>query len=572
MKHKQSSALTFDLFTPDVKMNFKRQGGVSTKVGTTLSVVFLGIFSYFGFLIISDFFDTSKPSISQSVQPVDLPPIIEFSEDKMFPMALFQYQTIFQLKKQELDRFLTVQYTKIEVSSDGQSGNFKTNFKDLKIVPCSDLIASGKTRSYYANTKEDHESLKSSGICVDPEDEIFTIGRRSETDAFFQNVIWRILPCTLPSGCATAEELAKVTFIPIVPKPIQDLANKKAPIRYVTIADEVHYLSTSFTSRQTYNLMKAEIIDEDGFLFGKTVAKRYSFINSVGLTTSDRNPSQLSCTSNDIEFGNCKPYFLLTFQTSPQKMVIQRKYKGMVETFSELGGMVDMLFMLFFFPYCIYNTRVFKEELVNEIFGMKRPAKTKIKAETSTGSLRMESAHQVNPISKTSYNEVFENIEDCLDIVHIYKELLQMKKLLNLQGSLGSKDPTFQLDVADPPSKQLHKSDAGTNNRIQSNGDWQSAGAFAQPIKHKNSITHQKRFVTMNHEQQSLKGWGEQDVQIDESEKKDPKLASSGRKIEMHMQYRENHKPAVQSGLSDNRQPKPANMLRQGSRDSLGQI
>jgi len=83
MRHKQPSAFLFDLFAPDIKMNFRRQGSVSTKVGTAFSVVFLGFFSYLAYLIISDYFDTSKPSVSQSVHPTDLPPLIEFSEDKL---------------------------------------------------------------------------------------------------------------------------------------------------------------------------------------------------------------------------------------------------------------------------------------------------------------------------------------------------------------------------------------------------------------------------------------------------------------------------------------------------------
>jgi len=341
-------------------------------------------------------------------------------------------------------------------------------------------------------------------ICVDPEDENFFIGRQTEKDAFFQNVIWRILPCTLPAGCATAEELAKVTFTPIVPKPIQDLANKKSPIRYVTIADEVHYLSTAFTSRQTYNVLKAEVWDEDGFLFGKKLAKSYSFISSVGLTTSDRNAAQLSCTANDIELGNCKPYFLLTFQTSPQKMVIERKYKGMVETFSELGGMVDMLFMLFFFPYCIYNARVFKEQLVEEVFGMQKPSNRKIKSDTNTGSLRVESIAQTDSATKESYKAVYEKVEDCLDIAHIYRELLQLKQLLNGRIAPDSKDSTFKIGSSQPPTKPQSKADSGRRISIQQGDEWQASGHLAQTVKHKNSITHQKKIPVPRQDYQSL--------------------------------------------------------------------
>ena len=102
----------------------------------------------------------------------------------------------------------------------------------------------------------------------------------------------------------------------------------------------------------------------------------------------------------------------------------------MVETFSELGGMVDMLFMIFFFPYSIYNSRVLKERLVEALHGVKKPQKPRKQASVSALTA-VSSFNQSQPASPQedyrkkakTYQELVESIEACFDLVKIAKEI-----------------------------------------------------------------------------------------------------------------------------------------------------
>ena len=113
-------------------------------------------------------------------------------------------------------------------------------------------------------------------------------------------------------------------------------------------------------------------------------------------------------------------------------MVIKRQYKGMVETFSELGGMVDMLFMLFFFPYSIYNHRALKEGLVEAIHGVKKPAKSRLQPSRGAKSAQDQSSSpgDTDAAAAKRYSSLLEQIESSLDVVQITKELIKTARIL----------------------------------------------------------------------------------------------------------------------------------------------
>ena len=436
MKKKQASPFIFDLFAPNIKVKVNGKDGVSTKVGTVISVLFLGAFVALGIAIISEYFNTKQPRVSQAIESTEFPPPISFSEDKVFPMLAFKYQASASIKKPDLDRFVTIEFTKISTMRDGTSSSSVTTFKNSKAVPCADLVNQGRTKSFVVESKEERASLINSGICVDPGDDDVTLGRKTDKEPYFQQIVWRILPCSLPSGCATREELAKVTFFTGLPRAVLNLANHKNPVRHITFAEETFYLSTAITSRQTINLLKTEIFDEAGFLTKQTLANSYSTVNVVGYSMSDRNPSQLTCSPADIASRSCIPYWIQNFVTSPQKMVIKRQYKGMVETFSELGGMVDMLFMLFFFPYTIYNSRVLREQLVEAVYGVKKPRGSRC---CEFFKLRITVPDAVagaegSQAALSKYHLLFREAGSCLDIINILKDLETVKRILKSNG------------------------------------------------------------------------------------------------------------------------------------------
>jgi hypothetical protein len=467
-----------------------------------------------GYLIISEYFDTASPKISQTQVIAPLLPFISFAEDKLYPMLSFRYGTQGFLKQPDLARFVTVEFYRMQMERDA-SGTVTTTNKYFKTVPCADLAAQGRLKSFQAPNKGQHENLMNGGVCVDPGDDDVTMGQKTDKDPFFQQILWRILPCTLPSGCATKEELSRVTYVSFIPKPLMDLSSKDDPISYVTLPDESILLGTGLSGRQTINLLKNEIIDDAGFLFGEKLVKSFTTIFSSSYSASDRNPSQLSCTQAEIDQRTCIPYWTQSFLTGPRKMIIKRQYKGMVETFSDLGGMVDMLFMIFFFPYSIYNSRVLKERLVEVLHGVKKPQKPSKKASIAslTAVSSINHPQSTNPSDDyrkraENYRELLSSVESCFDLVKVSKEIssiwlvIQSNNLM-LPDSIRSgifnslRQNPSGLNEREPPISIEEKEDAK-----QADFTSKSRITGAQPnLKRKISIPYHKKIslTNMNH-------------------------------------------------------------------------
>ena len=434
MRHKQGSLGSFDLFMSDIKVNVSGRSSVKTKVGTGLSVLFLGVLAGLTYMSFSDFLDTSKSIISQAVVTTDLEPPISFTEDKLFPMIRFDYQISTALTPADIARFVTIELLKVSQYKDTATGETKTSFHSYKIVPCAELAARNDFRSLADDDVDQRQGLIEYGICVDPDEDI-TMGRKSKQEAFSQVMAWRLLPCSLPSGCASKEEMAKVTFLPMMAKPILDLGDRNKPVKYFVQADQVSYLSTGITSRQVVKVIKTEIINNDGFLFGSRLVNHFTSIISTVSSASDRNPTQLSCTPDQLKAKSCIPYFIQNIMVGKQKMIITRQYKGIVETFSELGGMIDMLFLLFYLPYSLYNARVLREVIVKEVHGIERPAKLSISRSSSTAlvsasAISLSEERIQHDASMKSYKRLIEAAESHLDLIKIGRELYTIKALL----------------------------------------------------------------------------------------------------------------------------------------------
>ncbi len=236
----------------------------------------------------------------------------------------------------------------------------------------------------------------------------------------------------------------------MIAKAILNLGNRKEPVKYTVVADEVRYLSTGFTSRSSLSLIKTEIMNDDGFLFGTSEQSRFTSIYSTSSSTSDRNPNQLSCTPEEIKLRSCIPYFIQNIINAKRKMIITRQYKGIVETFSELGGLIDMLFLIFYFPYAFYNGRVVREFLVEKVHGLTKPKKHKISKSTSSSD-QSGSATALYQQSLKEYKSHIEQADRILDILSISRDLETLKKVVK---QLQSDTRVVDAEVVGEPGEE----------------------------------------------------------------------------------------------------------------------
>jgi len=440
MRHKQSSLFNIDIFAADIKMNVAGNGSVGTKVGLALTITYASIFAALSYIILSDFLDKSKPKISQTVVSQDQKPEIRFKVDKMLPMMYFAYRSTNALKLPDLNRFVTLQFAKYSMTKSKETGAMVASWKEFDVVQCGDLIAQGRFGGYSDDPKVMSDPMVQNSVCVDTKDDDMIVGGPNFQTGDVEQVLFKILPCTLPTGCVPREELARVTFGNMSPKPILDLGNPKNPVRYLFEIRDMAFLSIAFTNRQSFNIMKAEVINEAGMFFSDEVAKGYAVIDSSSSSLTDRDATKLSCAVKPGIVGtDCSPYFLQSTFSSPQKLDIKRQYKGVVETFSEFGGMVDMLFLIFFFPYTFYNSRAVQEKMVEEVYGIQKPKKP---SRNQTSSTEIHAQYKEDVLK---YKRLLESTDNFLDVGKMAREMNNARLLVQMllpEGISFSKKPS----------------------------------------------------------------------------------------------------------------------------------
>ena len=448
MRQRGFSWENLDLFIPDLRLNLGGKPGVGTKVGLALTLVFFGSLFATSFLIIADFFNTKKPILSQNVIPTDFPPFISLKEDRLYPIMVFRFQATTIVSKSELARFMTVNLVKADVKTDPASGKATTSFQTLKFAPCSELSAQGKLKTLEVSTPGTKEFLLSEGFCVDVEEKDFTLGQKTPGETFAQQVMWRLLPCSLSSGCATKEEVNQVSFSFFMPKPIVDLTSKDNPVQFMVYPEELFYLSTGISGQQTLNLEKTAIVDEAGMLQGSNFASSFTSIQNTRYNAAARDPTQTTCTLQQISGGLCRHYWQQTLLTGNSKRIIKRQYKGMVETVSELGGMLDLLFLVFYFPYTIYNNMVLKEKIVELVFGVKKPVKNRpAKKQGAKNQIVQSSAEeQTYEKEQEKYGHLLKEADNVFDLVKLSKEVNRIIQILKDSKAHGLKDYDRQPD------------------------------------------------------------------------------------------------------------------------------
>ena len=404
-------------------------------------------------------------------KPNFISPEISFAQDKHYPILFFYYEISKALTKAQLEKFFNIRFLKYSESykEDGTSVLRETK---MKVVACADLIGENRLDSIQVEEMgSTMDVVASTGVCVDPGTEDMTLGDSSHDRDPYQIVLLQILPCSLASGCASAEEVRKITFAVANPMPSVNFGVHEKPVSYITDADDYQFISMTLTSRRKFNLIKSQILDNKGFLAGEHLVASYSDVHSVHTSIADRDEHQTQCTEAQADDLSCAPYFVQEIMAVKKVIKYTREYKGLVESISEMGGMIKIVMMFFYWFYSYYNATVVREKLVDLIFEVKKPKLSLRKPLRCCKRKQKEAAFSSGPLSGRSDAELYQELESdimgSLDIASIAKEVevFRIVSHLLLPTSIRTHLPQLSKLV----SKAQQKAQVSVKNESQRN-------------------------------------------------------------------------------------------------------
>jgi hypothetical protein len=272
-------------------------------------------------------------------------------------------------------------------------------------------------------------------------------------DSHLEILAYIFYPCSLPTGCATKEEMAEIGVVYSFPSTAMNLSNYHRPIQNYLNADNFVFVNTAMRQKFQGKLSVTEVYDDPGLYFPLELKSNVSSLDRIITTTRSRDPDQIQCTVQQMVADTCSSYLVFDYMSSGKKMKIVRQYKGLVETISDLGGVNSIVFLLFLWANYTYVEVIQQKHLVHKVFDF---FNEKLFTAKPARKSRLLCCKKINPglakpgaafgsqssitsktdpdalepaVVKNLQEQAYKMIENSLDIVTLVKEINSLKVL-----------------------------------------------------------------------------------------------------------------------------------------------
>ena len=422
--NRRSNRFVFDFLAPEVKLNFNGKSAVPTKIGMVMSLMCLAIFIYLTYYIVNSFFDTSRPKISSEIITPDRKSPLNLTELSIYPVILvYESSSSLYLSLEEAEKYLHVEVYVKRYKHDPVTNAYYPDFRHLKLERCGVLIDRGQKNviSHDQKYQKTIDYYKNNAYCIDLEGKDIVIAEKAESTDFSEYFVVEFFPCILGAQCHPASALSNIEFVAQYPTKVINNGNLENPIEYYTIDEDYEGIITGLQSTKRIKMMKTDIIDDRGFLRSESLRKTYLSKEDSTQIFTTRDSSQTTCLPSQVFTPGCVSYNqkVLLFSKNIQK--IYREYKGIVESISDVGGMIELVFLMFSTIYGFYHSTVHNDAMIQAVYGIDPPTRSKmICRRKKVGGV--DRAKQEKEMRET-YEQLSKTINEDLNIVTIIKEL-----------------------------------------------------------------------------------------------------------------------------------------------------
>ena len=424
-----------DILGEPVNLSIGGQDAHQTYIGAILSFFYITLTIVAIVKIAMDYFDTTNPSVVQTTQEsFDFPKIDMFENEIVYSFYLFDENQAPVLPSQAYRYFtgVAVLFESVYDPSDitYSTANRKTTL--IPMIPCYEL-SQEKIDSLYSHVKKDERAMLSFmkyGICLDPpKDKYYVKGRI--TDIEFSMPTVYIQPCQSSlNDCMSGALVAKAKLYTLGSKNSMDVSNFKNPISPVPTAFNMFSLNPTINLMTRLELKKNQIIDSSGFLFPEKVGKNYADIQSMTQMPDYRDSSIVSCPPNS-DINTCPPYNTIQMTSSGTTVTIERSYKGLLESFGDVGGIKEVILIVVVFIYSFYHPSSQINEIVKKVYRTDEYMDEYvnfIKSGDGTSKSKVEERKIQENLEKTARRTV----EEQLDVVSLIKEMNKLNMIVDI--------------------------------------------------------------------------------------------------------------------------------------------
>jgi len=369
-----------DYFGGAFEMTIDGNSRTKTVVGFFFSMLFFVIILFSTVIFTSSYVDTSQPRVLIKDVTNDTYTELRINHDPVYYFITAKDQNGY-LKLNQLDAYvnINVQYELIFVASLGQLGSTPDS---TGVEPCKGLgwfhEIKGQLGQGYSQLGEEY------GICASDQSKDYKLYNGTSTP--YGHVEVQLQKCLLGAACKTAAELENIEFTIYMIESYFDQSNYNKPLSLGASAKASFRLFQGQRVEYRFFIQDVKVSTDTGILL-----KLFNYHTGYQVPHPKLDRRKFYPTDQS--------YLLLNFFTSGRHVEYTRVYYKLLDLFSDIGGMMQIVAFVIVLLYSNYNDYVQKKNLVKHgILGRAMKSTTK----SSQVMNKPSTAHKINKESENS--------------------------------------------------------------------------------------------------------------------------------------------------------------------------
>ena len=431
---------SMDLLAQPVMLNFQGESTMKSAFGAAMTLLYILVLVLYSGNSIAKHFDLTNPNVLQLSIDRGQYPRINLDKKGILPVLFALDPNLKVLKPTDMKKYFTPIFGKRKVSTTVSfTGSMATeiDYITLGMIPCSELNLTSAHSSIYGdvlNTSTLGQMVTHFGMCIDmPLAEAYVKGGGADLELEYFSL--DIFPCTLESGCATAEQVSKVTLVIGHPIHSVNYTNYENPIFSTISYDNAYFINPSLKQRFSSRLGLNELFNDRGIFYSKTLSAKYLSMEKVMPSFVSRNSSIFACEPKDVVSRACTSYLAFEFSSSGRSNTMVRRYTNLTQVLSEIGGINSVIWFIFVSATAIYGRLTRNKLIARQLFASLWSSPALGTAEPEGGGPPKSRSQREKTIEEVASTFV----KNRLDVVEIIKELSNLRLLMELLLSDGQR-------------------------------------------------------------------------------------------------------------------------------------
>lgn len=364
-----------DYFARPIELKMNGQKNYPTFIGVFFTFLWIGIIIAIAVYEIVKMTDMKDPTVSREPVNQDQYFSADIGQLGFLPLIVAYRNDDMPLPVADTAKYFTayIQQTtwKSSYSQEKDQLQVKREVKLLSMAACAKLNSSEKAAySYISNSSFLSQALPRYGLCPAGGNNSLRISGKA-TDPLFETVSLVVKPCLLDSGCATAEEVAEISFQLLLPGSTVDMQDNKKPHRYFLDADDIVHLNPAVRQKYSAKVGRGEIREYSGAIPSWKHLKFYYEVRDMVINAGFRDSQLTSCTSTQAQLADslaCTSYFEYSLQSSGLQITNKRKYNSLLDVFATIGGIQSTVALIILLIYSPINNYYRTQHLVKKVY------------------------------------------------------------------------------------------------------------------------------------------------------------------------------------------------------------